>query len=570
MSDISLQPKAPKDPVKKGQSFYIIKNHDVFGSPAPDGRGIQYLYQSDGRLLNSARLIGGIEDEEEIELLKTVEGFKKLVSQVGVSLEMDDYNTEVTFAFQMYGKTDTYVTGTTIYKTIKADGSETLINLDDVTWSDDDTVPGQFRFEFPEPNMYGKASVKFYLNDGYTAPVMEDEPPVDFDSPYYKDIIGKSIVSLGNNARLKKAINKARSGKDTTLAFIGGSITQGAGAVPINLNCYSHKILEGFRELTGTVNSDNVKYVKAGVGGTPSELGMLRYERDVLNDGKITPDVVVIEFAVNDLGDETEGRCYDSLVRKIYDGPGNPAVILLFAVFQDDFNLQERLIPVGKAYDLPMVSTKNAVTEQFYKKAPERVITKKQYFYDCFHPTNDGHKIMADGVIELLKQVDKASEDKEITTLKDIKAPIGDEFENVKLLDRIDNKFNAQIKEGGFSDKDDDIQKVERDLDIAATPEFPNNWMHVLGNNDPFVMDVECKSILIIYKDSESPSVGSANIYVDGNLVKTINPHDVGWTHANAYIIHEGKDVAKHHVEVKMVDGDEDKLFTILGFGVCK
>ena len=570
MSDISLQPKAPKDPVKKNNSFYIIKNHAVFGSPAPDGRGIQYLYQSDGRMINGARLVGGIEDEEELELLKTVEGFKKLVSQVGVSIEMDDYDTEVTFAFQMYGKTDTYVTGTTIYKTIKADGSEFLINLDDVEWSSDDTVPGQFRFEFPKSEMYGTASVKFYLNDGFTAPVVEDEPPVDFSSPYYKDIIAKSIVSLGNNYRLKKAIEKARAGEDVTLAFIGGSITQGAGAVPINKSCYSRKIYDGFCDLTDTVNSDNVKYVKAGIGGTPSELGMLRYERDVLNDGKITPDIVVVEFAVNDAGDETEGRCYDSLVRKIYNGPGNPAVILLFAVFQDDFNLQDRLIPVGKAYDLPMVSTKNAVTEQFYKKAPERVITKKQYFYDCFHPTNTGHIIMADGVIELFKQIDNSPEDSEIPSLDNIKAPIGGEFESVKLLDRADNFVDAVISEGGFSDSDSDLQNVERDFDIAATPTFPNNYLHVSGNTDPFIMDIQCKSLLIIYKDSESPIVGSADIFVDGLLTKTINPHDVGWTHANAYIIHEGKESSKHHVEVKMHEGDEDKLFTILGFGVCK
>ena len=48
---------------------------------------------------------------------------------------------------------------------------------------------------------------------------------------------------------------------------------------------------------------DNVKFVKAGVGGTPSELGMLRFDRDVLRDGE-KPDIVVVEFAVNDEGDE--------------------------------------------------------------------------------------------------------------------------------------------------------------------------------------------------------------------------------------------------------------------------
>lgn len=77
-----------------------------------------------------------------------------------------------------------------------------------------------------------------------------------------------------------------------------------------------------------------MKLIKAGVGGTPSELGMIRFERDVLRDGKEKPDLVVVEFAVNDEGDETKGRCYESLVTKILSMPDAPAVLLLFAVLQ--------------------------------------------------------------------------------------------------------------------------------------------------------------------------------------------------------------------------------------------
>ena len=62
---------------------------------------------------------------------------------------------------------------------------------------------------------------------------------------------------------------------------------------------------------------------------------MIRYEKDLTYYGKFIPDVVIVEFAVNDEGDETKGECYDSLVRKIYNSPQKPAVILLFSVFVD-------------------------------------------------------------------------------------------------------------------------------------------------------------------------------------------------------------------------------------------
>ena len=106
------------------------------------------------------------------------------------------------------------------------------------------------------------------------------------------------------------------------------------------------------------------------MGGTPSELGMIRFDRDVLRDGQ-QPDIVVIEFAVNDEGDETKGDCYESLVRKVLNLPWKPAVILLFSVFANDWNLQDRLSPVGKLYDLPMVSVLDAVSPQFALKNDE-------------------------------------------------------------------------------------------------------------------------------------------------------------------------------------------------------
>lgn len=44
------------------------------------------------------------------------------------------------------------------------------------------------------------------------------------------------------------------------------------------------------------------------------------------------PDIIVIEFAVNDEGDETKGDCYESLVRKALKLPWKPGSY--FAVFQ--------------------------------------------------------------------------------------------------------------------------------------------------------------------------------------------------------------------------------------------
>lgn len=564
-------PKAPKDPIKKRDRFYIMRGKSIAASPKDDGSGVCYIYENDGRMISASRLVGGITDEEMLELLTTTEGFRKLVHSIGVTIESENKDSVVQFVFQMYGYKDMYVSGTNIISEIPGNGMEVIIDMEeDVNWCDDDKEPGQIRFEFDKSDVRATVSVCFYLNDGYNAPEQVDEIPVDFNSDEYKVMVRKSLLHLGNNYRLKKAIDKATNGEDTVVAFIGGSITQGAGAVPTNKECYARRVFEGFCELANKGTDENIHYIKAGLGGTPSELGMIRYKKDVLDEG--TPDVVIIEFAVNDDGDETKGECYDSLVRDVYDGPGKPAVILLFAVFADDFNLQERLSPVGYAYDLPMVSVKDSVTDQFYKKPSEgRLVSKNQFFYDRYHPSNIGHRIMTDCIIHMMKIALEREPDKPIESLVNISPAISDDFVGVVRIDREVNEIGAVIDCGAFNGKDTDIQCVERNMDLYATPQFADNWMKAAeGGDSPFQMDVEARIILIVFKDSADKNTGKADVYVDGKKTYYANPSEVGWTHCNVAICHRSEDSSMHHVEVRMAEGSEEKKFTILGFGIVK
>ncbi len=601
-------PTAPKDAEKKRPYFYIMRDKEVFGARQPDGRGVQFLYQDGGRLINSAKFVGNIEDGETLSLLRTTQGLAKLVHSIGVSVESEDPGQKVGFVFQMYGKNDIYGGGSNIRASLTGNGAESRIYLGEHAWTEDDCQPGQIRFEFDEPEKTAHVWVRFYLNDGYDAPEVAEESAVDVASADYAAMIARSLMSLGDTTRLCRAIRKAKAGEDVTLAYIGGSITQGAGATPINTECYAYKSYRAFAERFGT--GDNVRFVKAGVGGTPSELGMLRFDRDVLRQGNGLdavranglrtdtglPDAVVVEFAVNDEGDETKGECYESLVKKILNLPNHPAVILLFAVFADDYNLQERLSPVGRRYNLPMVSLKDAVSAQFRQKEG-RVLTKNQYFYDVFHPTNMGHTIMADSLIYLMDQAAAAVQPEPEEGCAAAVQPkgeaaaamqpepeggrteelllgepvIGAAFENVKLLDKADTYGEAQIRCGGFTLTDRELQCVEMDDILPLTPEFPYNWMYdgtAAESGEPFFeIDIRCRALLIIYKDSGATDVGKADVFADGEKVLTADPHKNGWTHCNPLIVVRGEESRMHRVRVQMAPEDTDKKFTILGFG---
>lgn len=555
--------KAPTDPEKNRPFFYIMKDKEIFGSPT-------YLYQDSARLTNSATIVGNVHDEEMLRLLETVDGLKKLVHSIGVSLEMEDKSQTVEFKFQMYGLKDQYGGGANIIGEIPADSSEKRLYLKDVEWKEDDNIPGQIIITMPEQNQKGFLNVRLYLNDGFEAPEQEEDKPVDVASEGYQEMISHSLIQMGNTKRLGKLITKAKAGEDVTIAYIGGSITQGAGATPINTECYAYKSFVGIKKLLG--DGDNIHFVKAGVGGTPSELGMLRFDRDVTADGKIKPDAVIVEFAVNDEGDETQGDCYESLVRKILKLDYEPAVILLFSVFADDFNLQDRLIPVGERYDLPMVSVKDSVVPQFYDR-DKRIITKGQFFYDIYHPTNIGHTIMADGLIYLLKQVMAQPKFDDVYEPDFSSAPaIGNSFDDVILVDKKDNADLIQVNPGGFIYTDTDLQSVERNMDLSLTPEFPYNWMYdgSKSKDNVYTVDVNCKALVIIMKDTGEVDGAIGKAYVDGKFVRDLDPFVNRWCHCNPLILFNEKTAAPHHVEIRVEEDEVRNKFTILGFGLVK
>ena len=548
-------PVAPRDPTEKRAGFYVLLDKSVGGIPQDDGRGRHPVYISSDRLPTFARVNGGIQDEEILSLLTTAEGFRRLVHSVGVSLSAP-VPMDVDFSLNFRGQGGP---GSSHRFTLPADGAERVINLTKLHWSEFDQAPAEFLFEFPHAADTATATIIFYVNPGFQVPEQNPDPAVDFDAPAYREMIARSFLSAGNNARMQRFLSRARAGEDVTMAFIGGSITQGAGAVPLQENCYARVTAQGLRARFG----QHIRYIKAGVGGTPSETGLMRYDRDINRDGAALPDLVVVEFAVNDAGDETEGVFYESLIRHILAQPNHPAVIMLFAVFANDWNLKRRLAPIGYRHQVPMVDVLEAVSPQFAR--PEgRVITKRQYFYDVYHPSNLGHRIMADCLLYLIDRLGAQQPEQEPQGY--VPPFYGADYENLKLLDRAQPCPGATVTPGSFTGTDTDLQAVPLDDDDHNTPMFPHNWMKQAGDA-PFVLELTCRKLVLEFKDSGSPDFGKVLVTIDGEKHRILDPTEAGWTHCHTTILFNRQESAPHRIEIQMAPEDKHKIFTILGFG---
>ncbi len=384
------------------------------------------------------------------------------------------------------------------------------------------------------------------------------QPKLDYDK-----MIKGSLVSTGNNFRMKKAIEKAQKGEDVTLAFIGGSITEGALARSVEQS-WSYLAFDYFKKTFGKGDGSNVHYVNAGMSGTPSSLGMIRYQRDVVDRSEGAPDIVFVEFAVNDADDYTNGDAFESLVRNILNAENQPAVVLMFSVFQSGrWNLQDRLQPVGEHYNLPMISIKNAIVPYLNTTA---LLDGEFWAADGWHPMDYGHKIMGDCVNYYFDVLNKETKAESDITIPD-KARIGKSFEGIRMIDSKNIPEGITIKAGDFSATD---MVLGTFMYAPSTKTFPNNWMHsAKAGKNSFKMTLECKNLVMVYKMGSMISFGAVDIYVDGVKVKTFNGSS-GWNNPKTEVILKNEASAKHTIEIKMAAGSEAKDFSILAFGYTK
>ncbi len=372
---------------------------------------------------------------------------------------------------------------------------------------------------------------------------------------WYREVLSDAQMQLGNSLRLKQVIRRAQAGERVTLAFIGGSITEGAGASSYQ-ECYACRVFQGFRERYGEGDGKNVHCVNAGVGGTPSPFGLMRWQRDVVDrvdDDDGLPDLVVVEYAVNDYGEPTNHRCYESLVKSILAQENAPAVILLFSVFENGFTLQEDLSRIGSRYDLMMVSIKDGAYGHV-----GREWSKAAFFHDQYHPTSLGHGVMADCVLAAIEAAN-AAEDAEKDIDLSVSPAYGTDYMGLVTVYASDPHGDIALDAGGFSGDD---PSSYRNLPVGRV--CGQNFFHSASSGpEPLRFTAIFKNLLVAWRAVNDASYGAAEILVDGKTVKTLRGRADKWGQSEVVLAFSAAQSASHTVEIRMKEGDEGKKFTV-------
>lgn len=209
--------------------------------------------------------------------------------------------------------------------------------------------------------------------------------------------IENSVINADATGRIKSFLKKANAGEMLTIAFLGGSITQGSLASTPQ-GCYAYRTYDWLQR---NFLAD-FKYINAGIGATTSHLGVARVEEDVLSK---QPDLVVVEFSVNDEDESLHFQeTYEGLVRKILSAEWQPAVLLVHNVrYNDGGNAEAIHKPIGKHYGLPEISMREAI----YPLISQDGLNPREITPDDLHPNDLGHALVSHVICSYFESVRK-------------------------------------------------------------------------------------------------------------------------------------------------------------------
>lgn len=183
---------------------------------------------------------------------------------------------------------------------------------------------------------------------------------------------------------------RIRGGQPVSMVWIGGSITVGGGRPQGHITAVEAWLRQAYPGIKLTIHN-------AGIDGTGSDYGAMRFDRDVLAH---EPDAVLIEFAVND-GDRDRSAHMERMVRKAWTRRPATDLLIYYTVAQTHlpYLASGHLPPSASAhervaarYGIPTI----ALGVEVQQRIAAGTLAWPQFSGDSCHPTAAGSAIFTE------------------------------------------------------------------------------------------------------------------------------------------------------------------------------
>ncbi|MBP0977237.1 MAG: SGNH/GDSL hydrolase family protein, partial [Oscillospiraceae bacterium] len=281
------------------------------------------------------------------------------------------------------------------------------------------------------------------------------------------------------------------------------------------------------------------KEVNAGLSGTSSVVGLVRSEKDICSQN---PDIVVIEFSVNDHEDIMYKKCFESCIKKFLSLPNDPAVIALITTSKGGYNSQAQMEASSKVFDIPVISMHNALQGAF----KSGFLKQSDYFSDEYHPHKNGGQLVADCMAYYTRQAMRTENRSESYSI-----PTGSKYgsEYYTCINADPTKDLQNFNAGSF----------QRGNGYNSLP-----YSYTSSGGAPMTFKANGKGLIIVFK-ANSSGMGSVNVTVNGKTTKVNGNKQYTWGGPDAELGYYQDTAGELDVSISASGS-----FTIWGLGLVK
>jgi|GEM_PF-536731 len=388
----------------------------------------------------------------------------------------------------------------------------------------------------------------------------------------------RKITELTQRGGLPNFFAKAKAGKKIRVCYFGGSITaQNGWRVQSMDYLRRHFPKASFIEQNATL------------GGTDSQLGVLRMEQDVLTQ---KPDLVFVEFEVNDSGNDSEVilRSLEGIVRKIWSRYPDCDICFVYTTtapliaatpkgyLYRSASVSERIADfyhIPSVY-LPWDVLKLLNEDKLLMKTPEGKMTAvagdelnvskndmkeadgKIYFsLDGVHPyLNTGHVLYTKTMVNCLEKMEN-------NNLK----PANHNLDTPMNSDNFESSSSIDIAK---QNKSGEWNLVE--LNDEHLKRFGDHFSHIWKAEPGASVSFSFRGESLISYDIIGPEGCALDVTVDGKThrVNRFDSYCVYWR-IHSFVLASGLDKnVEHHATIKVVPNSLDKRKILFDYNKAK
>ncbi|MGN0192491.1 MAG: SGNH/GDSL hydrolase family protein [Candidatus Gastranaerophilaceae bacterium] len=211
---------------------------------------------------------------------------------------------------------------------------------------------------------------------------------------FYEKSVERSISSQGKTSLLS-VVERAKAGKPVNIAYVGSSITAGEG-LGSNEKSFAQISFGRLKMLFGGGN--NVKYLNFSKPGSNSMYANIFLLKKIIASN---PDIVFLEFSLNDKETQEFRLSYEYLVRELLSSKNHPPVISVITCDRAGKSVAEQIKQISKYYGMPVVSVPEAMMPE-WTTGRENV---NGFFVDDNLFSAAGHERTAEFVVKLFENV---------------------------------------------------------------------------------------------------------------------------------------------------------------------